>query len=380
MKSLRCIGTLARLKCRLDGKDFTPLPADNVKFDLTTINNLSKVKSDYKKGVYSVEITADDESKVICNEEFGKFGLELRCKALGGRTADFPEIWETVIELDEMYEVSGKDAEVAYGIFNQVLEQSFPDIKDKVDYLKIFVIPKLDKYGAGAVTKAWIEEEDDGRYRVYPLVIGFSESDIDGLSEDKIVRDTFTLDLIHELSHVARELEGRYKIDVGEEEGENYTEALVRGDWVIRSKYPLPHGEVEEVIYAKKCILPKWYCFESLRDARDFEEFNYELVTGEEKPKPVTPESPDWDEIEERIPVAPIVDMLRGMKGSYNVLTDVKEYWLEVTSPTGKKYLYHVADLHVDHKELSFAKVLEMVDELDSVKNNEDVEAVWDYP
>jgi len=380
MKVLICSGTTTKLKCKLDDKEFPSLPAENVKFDLTTVNNLKKVENDYYRGKYYIEVEADENSYIICNEEFGKYGLELKCKAIGERTSDFPEAWEAITDLDEMYEPEGEDAKVAYDILENVLKTSFPEIKDKIDYLKIFVVPKLDKYGIGAVTKSWLEKNEDGTYTIYPLFIGFSEDDIEDLAEDETTRKQFVLDLIHELSHVARELEGRYKLDVGEEEGENYTEALVRGDWVIRVTHPLPHGEVEEIVYVKKCILPKQYCFESLKDARDFEEFNYELVTGEEEPKPITPESPKWSEVEKRIPIAPIVDMIRGMKGSYNVLTDVKEYWVEVTSPSGKKYLYHLADLHIDDRYVDFMRVLDLVDELDAIPKNEDIEEVWDYP
>lgn len=379
-KTLKCIGTMERMKCKLDEQEYSTLPSPNVKFDVTTINNVSKVENTQKKGTMyvAIAIEADKESEIICNEDFGKYGLELRCKAIGKRTASFPEIWEEIADLDNMKELEGDAAKKANKILENILEQSFPEVKDKIDYLKIFVVPKLEKYGVSAVTKSWIEEEDDG-YQIYPIYIGFA-SYINNIHEDEYAKKLFELDLIHELTHVARELEERYKFDVGEEEGETYTEALARGDWKVRVRYPFPHGEVEEVIYAKRCILPKQYCFESLKDAREFEEFNYELVTGEEEPKPITPKSLKWSEIEKRIPVAPIVDMIRGMKGSYNVLTDVHEYWMVVTSPSGKDYLYHVADLHVDHKQLDFIKAVETIDNLDGLLGNEDIEEVWDYP
>jgi len=377
-KTLVCSGKLSRLRCKLDGEDLTPLPADNIKFDLSTINNLSEVKNDYKKGSYYIEVKADENSEIVCHEEWGKYGLEIRCKAIGERTADYPEIWETITELDEMREIRDEESrKKAYKLFKEVLGRSFPDIKDKVDFLKPFEVPKLEKYGVGAYTKLWIDEQSG---RVYPLVVGYNPETTENLAEDETAQKLFLLDTIHELTHVARAIEGRYKTDVGEEEGETYTEALVRGDWAVRVTYPLPHGEVEEIIYVRRCILPKQYCFETLKDAREFEEFNYELVTGREKPEPVTPEAPDWSEVEKRLPVAPIVDMIRGMKNSYNVLTDVHEYWVEVTSPTGKKYLYKLADLHVDGETLDFMEVLDLIDDLDAIKNNEDIEKVWDYP
>jgi len=377
-KVLECSGKLSRLKCRLDDKPLTPLPADNIRFDLSTINNLSEVRNSYSKGEYYIRVVADESSHIICEETWGDYGLEIRCKAIGERTPFFSDIWETIVDMDEMYEIKDeKDREKVYELFNTVLEKSFPDIADRVKYLKPFVVPKLADIGAGAYTKLWLDEKSG---KVYPLAVGYNPNDIDGISEDETTQKLFLLDTIHEFTHVDRAITGKYTLDVGTEEGETYTEALVRGDWVIRINYPLPHGEVEEVIYAKKCILPKQYCFKTLKDARDFEEFNYKLVTGREKPEPVTPETPDWSEVEKRIPVAPIVDMIRGMKGSYNVLTDVHEYWLVVTSPSGKKYMYMIADLHVDGEKLDFISVYEMIDELDAIKGNEDVEEIWDYP
>jgi len=377
-KVLECIGSLSKIKCKLDNKSFTPLPADNIKFDLSTVNNLSEIRNRYSGGEYHIKVVADETSHIICNEEWGEYGLEVRCKAVGLRQPYFSDIWETIIDLDEMSEIKDeKDREKAYELFNVVKEKSFPEIAQRIDYLKPFVVHHLKKVGAGAVTKLWV---DDKTGEVYPLYIGYNPENLEDLAEEETTQKLFILDTIHELTHVERAISGKYTLDVGTEEGETYTEALVRGDWVIRVNYPTPHGEVEEIVYVKKCILPKQYCFKTLKDARDFEEFNYRLVTGREKPEPVTPETPDWSEVEKRIPVAPIVDMIRGMKGSYNVLTDVHEYWLVVTSPSGKRYMYMVADLHVDGKKLDFISVYEMIDELDAIKGNEDVEEIWDYP
>jgi len=376
-KRLICSGK-ATLKCKLGEEEFTPLPPDNVVFDQATLNNLSRIRNHFdRKSGYYIEIEADDDSFIVCEEKFGDKGLELACKAIGERTPDFYEIYENITDLDEMYEPPEEVREYAYKLFEQVIENHFPDMKEKLDYLKPFAVPKLKKYGAHSVRKAWIDESG----RVYNLYIGYDPDEFENIDESPYMQQQFILDTIHELTHAVRVLDERFSIETGVEEGETYTESLIRGDMVIRVKYPFPHGEVEEVVYAKRCILPKQYCFETLGEARDFEEFNYELVSGEEKPRPLDPTTtPDWDEIVARIPIAPIVDMMRGMKGSYNVLTDVKEYWIEVTSPNGKKYLYTLADLHVDHRALSFVEAIETIDELDAKTGDEDIESVKDFP
>lgn len=378
-KELVCHGDKQRIRCKLDNEDFGYLPSSNVKFNLITKNNLTEVDiaTDKKKGFY-IRVVPDEHSTIECDKEFGKYGLELRCQALGPHTPDFPDIWEQITELDALKEPPDEVKEKLYEIYNHVLNESFPDIKDRIDYIKLFVAPKLSGSAATAVTKGWVYDEQH-TIRSVPLWIALNPDELDHITDDPIVQDRVKMDLIHELVHVKRHLENQFTTDRGEEEGETVTEALARGDWVIRINYPFPDGYIEQIVYVKRCILPKQYCFENLKQARDFEEFNYELVTGEQKPKPLNPETtPDWDEIEKRIPVAPIVDMIRGMEGSYNVLRDVNEYWVITQSPSGKKYLYTIADLHIDHKSLGFTEVIEDVDKLDALKGNEDIEKIWD--
>jgi len=376
-QSLICYGDSKKINCRLGDHDYGYLPVSNVLFDLSTKNNLSSVSIsiDKKKGYY-IHIDPDEESSIICNKEFGKYGMELRCKAIGPHTPDFPEIWEHIIDIDEIQEAPDEVKDKVHELYDQVLNESFPDIKDKVDYLKIFVVPKL-KGKQYAYSKFWVTDDNE----VYPLIIGYSPEEFEDIDTDPVVQQRFIMDTIHELTHIRRAFGNKYTLDVGTEEGETIAESLVRGDWVIRINYPFPDGYVEEIVYVKRCVLPKQYCFESLKDARDFEEFNYELISGEDKPKTLNPQNtPDWDDIESRVPVAPIVDMLRGMEGSYNVLTDISEYWLITTSPSGKRYLYKISDLHIDGQRLSYTDVLEGIDELDAIQGNEDIEKIWDYP
>lgn len=72
--------------------------------------------------------------------------------------------------------------------------------------------------------------------------------------------------------------------------------------------------------------------------------------------------------------------MLRAMYGSYNPITDVKEYWVILESPGGEKYMYTIADLHVDNEKLTFADVIDTVESLDAIKDKEDIKAIWDFP
>jgi len=374
-KVLKCRVRGERISCRLDDEVFPAMPIGNALFDVTTINNLEEVKPIVTKRISSIELRADDESEIFCNEEFGKYGLELRCRAEGKHTPDFPETWEWIAELDEIKETPVEKREFVQAIFDRVVEESFPDVKDRMDYLKVYVVPKLKEVNAGAITHFQSAED-----KWLPVYIGINPDNLEETEEDKVARDLLVLDLIHALTHVERGLKGEFKEEVGLDEGGTYAEALARGDWAVRTRYPFPHGEVESVVYVERCILPKQYCFETLKEARDFEEFNYELITGEEKPKPVTPESPKWDEIEARIPIAPVVDMLRAMKGGYNPLRDASEYWVLGTSPSGRKYLYHISDLHFDKEELEFVEVIEGIDELDVLRGEEDIEKVWDHP
>ncbi len=375
-KELICSGNNYHITCKLGDKQFTKMPVDNVKFDLSTVNNLKKVSIESKKGSYYIRIAPDEKSEIICNEEFGDYGLELRCKAIGPHTPDFGEIWDLIVDMDEMYEPPEEVKETVEKLYKETIDKSFPDVKDRIDYLKVFVIPKLK--GSDALTKWWFD--DDGK--VFPLYIGFGEKDFDNINDDKVTQEKFVLDLIHELTHVERIMGKKFNPwDRGVEEGETVAESLVRGDWAIRIHYPFPDGDVEQIIYVKHCVLPKQYCFKTLKQAREFEEFNYEMITGESKPKPLNPENtPDWSEIEARIPVSPIVDMLRGMYGSYNPITDVKEYWVILESPGGEKYMYTIADLHVDNEKLTFADVIDTVESLDAIKDKEDIKAIWDFP
>lgn len=374
-RSLVCTGTTKQIKCKIGTKEFKKLPKDNVKFNMSTLNNLSSVNQVSTKEGYMTTVTPDKHSMISCDEDWGKFGQELHCKAEGPRELQQAPAWENITQLDQMKELEGENAEKAREIFNNVLEESFPTYKDKFENFKIFEVPKL-KGAAYAYSKLWVTDDN----KVYPVIIGFSGEGLEDL-DDETNQERFKMDLIHELTHISRVYGQKYEMkDVGVEEGETMTEALVRGDMKIRLHYPSPHGPVEEIVYVPQCLLPDQYCFESLSDAREFEEFNYEMVSGEEKPRPMNKNTPDWEEIEKRIPIAPIVDMMRGREGSYNPLTDVSTYHVVTQSPSGKKYLYYLADLHIDNQELSISDVLEGIDEFDAMKRNESVERVWVYP
>lgn len=369
-KSLICSGTRDTMRCRLDSRDLPTLPANNIQFSLTTSNNLSSVDSDYMKKTsqYRVQVDADKDSSIFCREDRGKYGLIMRCRAKGPNTPNFPDTWEPIIDLDSFHEV---ESEAVKSEFQSVIEESFPERKEELSKLKPFRMLHLKGSSIYGLTRYWIDESG----RMYPVMLAFNPDVMDEIEEEK-VRNEFRMTAIHELTHVSRWYGDKYSLEAGKEEGETVTESLIRGDWKVRIRHPTPHGYVESIVYVPHCALPDKYCFDSLKEARDFEEHNYELVSGEEKPKAINPENtPDWSKIESKIPAAPAVDMLKHMHGSGDS-KDVVEWWINTRSQGGNEYLYSVYDLRVDGEEVSQSEALEVVDEADARVEDENVQEV----
>jgi len=361
------------LKCKYNNKEHET-KMDKLLFDITTFNNLKElsVSGRAKFRLYGdeIKIIPDENSYLIC--EYKNETEEIKCRAIGKRTMRKTATWERLLDLPQVREPNEKEQEILNKIIEEVYNE-FPDIEDKIDYLKIYVSPDLGKQVYAVTTFAKMDNT------WIPFTVAISEHGMANSLKDERSRKELFLDLTHELVHVKRAIENEMKGQVGIDEGETETEAIIREGMKIRLSIDEPHYNYEFAMLAKKCVLP--YCFDNLDEVRDFQEFIYELTTGITKPKPTNPENaPNWNEIEKRIPISPLIDVMRALSGEYNPLSDTKEYWIIATSPSGRKFMYHISDWWIDEDEMKYNEVIDIIDKLDAVKGDEDIEKIWDFP
>jgi len=362
-----------KLHCKYNDKEYE-VEMDKLLFDVTTFNNLKElsVRGRARFRLYGEEINVvpDEDSYLICG--YYRDSEEVRCRVIGKRTMKRAPIWERLLDLPQVREPTDEKAELVEEILDKVYDE-FPDLEEKTDYIKLYTSPDLGKqlYAATIFSRTddtWI-----------PFAVMISEHGLAESLKDEESKKKLFLDLTHEFVHVKRAIENEMKKEVGTDEGETETEAIIREGMQVRLTIDEPHYNYEFAMLAPKCILP--YCFDSLEEVRDFQMFVYEFTTGYEKPRPANPENtPHWDEIKKRIPIAPLVDVMRAVSGDYNPIADTKEYWIVATSPSGRKFLYHLSDWWIDDDTMTYDEVIEIVDKLDALREDEDIEEIWDFP